>query len=126
MKLIPEWAEALTCAVTICDKEGVIIFMNERSRQTFGAHGDLIGKNLFDYHKPSSQAKIRHMLATGEDNTYRVIKNGVSKIIHQTPWRIEGEIAGMVEISIILHDGMKTVNRDLEQQNKQRDNIAGF
>lgn len=110
-QLIPEWAEALTCAVTICDADGKIIFMNEKSRATFGHHGDLIGKNLFDYHQPESQAKIRHMLATGEDNTYKVVKNGISKLIHQTPWRIDGKIAGMVELSIILPPDMKTIIR---------------
>lgn len=109
--LIPEWAEALTCAVTICNADGTIIFMNERSRQTFGHHGDLIGKNLFDYHQPASIEKIRHMLATGDDNTYKVVKNGVSKLIHQTPWRIDGKIAGMVELSIVLPEDMKTIVR---------------
>ena len=111
MNLIPEWAEGLTCAVTICDADGKIIFMNERSRATFARHGDLIGHNLFDYHRPESQAKIRHMLATGEGNTYKVVKEGVEKLIHQTPWRRDGKIAGMVELSIVLPTDMKTIVR---------------
>ena len=110
-KLIPEWAEALTCAVTICDADGRIIFMNQKSRETFARHGDIIGKNLFEYHNPDSQAKIRHMLATGDDNTYKVVKNGVTKLIHQTPWRIDGKIAGMVELSIVLPEDIKTIIR---------------
>ena len=111
MNLIPEWAEGLTCVFTICDADGKIIFMNERSRATFARHGDLIGHNLFDYHRPESQAKIRHMLATGEDNTYKVVKEGVEKLIHQTPWRRDGKIAGMVELSIVLPTDMKTIVR---------------
>lgn len=105
------WAENLTCAVTVCDADGIILFMNERSRQTFARHGDIIGHNLFDYHKPESASKIRHMLATGEDNSYFVIKEGVRKLIHQTPWKLNGKIAGMVEFSTILPEDIKTIVR---------------
>ena len=68
----------------------------------FASHGDLIGKNLFECHSEPSQAKIRHMLATGESNAYTIEKNGLHKVIYQTPWRKDGKIAGMVEISMIV------------------------
>ena len=42
------WAEEADCAVTVCDTEGVILYMNEKARATFAQHGDLIGRNLFD------------------------------------------------------------------------------
>ena len=43
------------------------------------------------------------MLAEGTTNTYTVEKNGVKKLIHQTPWRDEeGKIAGLVEFSTVL------------------------
>lgn len=113
-----DWAEDLTCAVTVCDTEGTILFMNRRSRDTFASHGDIIGQNLFQFHKPESQAKIRHMLATGTDNTYKVVKNGVSKLIHQTPWRIDGNIAGMVEFSTILPPDMRTIVRQTPAADK--------
>ena len=29
------WAEGTHCAITVCDLEGKVIFMNERSRATF-------------------------------------------------------------------------------------------
>ncbi len=111
-KLPADWAESVSCAVTICDTEGTIIFMNERSRKTFASHGDLIGRNLYECHQAFSQNMIRHMLATGESNTYEVIKNGVHKIIHQTPWRVDGKIAGMVEFSTVLPSPLKVINRD--------------
>ena len=44
------WAEEADCAVTVCDTEGVILYMNEKARATFAQHGDLIGRNLFDCH----------------------------------------------------------------------------
>ena len=62
------WSEETNCAVTVCDSDGIILYMNRKSRETFASHGDLIGKNLFDCHSPESSAKIRHMLATGESN----------------------------------------------------------
>ena len=54
-----EWANEMNCAVTVCDTEGVILYMNEKACRTFAKHGNLIGKNLFDCHNPQSQDKIR-------------------------------------------------------------------
>lgn len=98
------WAEQMNCAVTVCDADGVIIYMNERSRVTFGP--SLVGSNLFPCHSHASQEKIRHMLATGESNAYTIEKNGVRKMIYQTPWRRHGEVAGMVEISMVIPEEM--------------------
>ena len=68
------WADEVDCAVTVCDTEGVILYMNEKARATFAKHGDLIGRNLFDCH--------------------------VRKMIYQTAWKEHGEIRGLVEISM--------------------------
>ena len=96
------WAEELNCAVTVCDSDGIILYMNKKSRETFSSHGNLIGKNLFECHSEPSQAKIRHMLATGESNSYTISKGGLRKMIYQSPWRYNGIIAGMVEISMVI------------------------
>ena len=37
-----EWAKEMNCAVTVCDAEGVIIYMNDKSRETYKKEGDLI------------------------------------------------------------------------------------
>ncbi|WP_418698350.1 PAS domain-containing protein [Bacteroides sp.] len=95
-----EWAEGMNCAVTVCDTEGVILYMNEKSRNTFAKHGNLIGKNLFDCHNPQSQAKISELLATGGTNSYTIEKNGVRKMIYQTAWKQNGIVGGLVEISM--------------------------
>lgn len=103
-EIIPSavWAEGMNCAVTVCDAEGVILYMNERARATFARHGDLIGRNLFDCHSQESADKIRHMLATGVSNAYTISKSGQRKMIYQTPWRHEGRVAGLVEISMVI------------------------
>ena len=48
------WADELTCAVTVCDREGVVIYQNAKARLTFEKYGDLIGKNLKDCHGEKS------------------------------------------------------------------------
>jgi len=97
-----QWAEQMDCAVTVCDKDGIILYMNEKSRKTFEKHGNLIGKNLMDCHNLSSIAKIKELLATGGNNTYTIEKNGVKKIIYQTAWKENDIVSGLVEISIVL------------------------
>ena len=94
------WSEEMNCAVTVCDTEGIILYMNEKARQTFARHGDLIGKNMFDCHSPASQAKIRELLATGGTNAYTIEKEGLHKVIYQTAWRENGVVKGLVEISM--------------------------
>ncbi len=115
MKEIIDWAEGMGCAATVCDKDCKILYMNEKSRMTFARHGDIIGHDLMQYHPPHAQQKIAHMLATGETNAYTIRKNGVKKLIFQTPWRKDGEIAGLVELSIPLPDDMPHYDRDQQK-----------
>lgn len=109
---VADWVKAIGCAVTICDTDGIILYMNDLARITFAKHGDIIGKNLFECHSPRSVDMIRHMLATGDTNAYTITKNGIRKLIFQTPWRRDGHIAGMAEISIPLPQEMPHYNRD--------------
>ena len=94
----------MNCAVTVCDTHGTILYMNEKAKETFAKHGDLIGRNLFDCHSETSQAKIRELLSTGGSNAYTIEKRGVKKMIYQTAWRKNGVVSGLVEISMILPD----------------------
>lgn len=105
------WMNNIGCAVTICDRQGEILYMNDRARDTFSKHGDLIGRNLFKCHSDRSCEMIKHMLASGDTNAYTIEKNGIRKLIYQTPWRKEGQIAGMVEISIVLPEEMPHYRR---------------
>ena len=76
------WAEGTHCAITVCDLEGKVIFMNERSRATFDKEGrTMLGQNLMPCHSAKSQEKIRHMIATDTVNCYTIDKQGVKKMI---------------------------------------------
>lgn len=98
----------LPFAVTACDKEGIIIYMNAKSCATFLKNGEdsLIGKSLFDCHNPKSVDKIKEILSTGISNSYTIEKNGLKKLIYQCPWFKNDEIAGLVEISLIIPEDM--------------------
>lgn len=93
-------------AVTICDREARVVYMNEKSRATFGGR-DLVGQSLFDCHQQRSSELIRELLSSGRSNTYTIEKKGLKKLIHQAPWRdASGAVAGLIEISIVLPENM--------------------
>lgn len=104
--MIPDWAKEMNCAVTVCDKEGVILYMNDRAKETFARHGDLMGKSLIPCHNENSRAIIAKLLETGGTNSYTISKNGQKKMIYQTAWKQDGEVAGLVEISMVIPEEM--------------------
>ena len=108
-----DWAEQLHCAVTVCDTQGTVIYMNERSRFTFNADGkSMVGMNLFPCHNERSRAMIREMMENDTTNSYTITKNGVRKMIYQSPWKRDGKVAGMVEISMVIPNDMPHYDRD--------------
>lgn len=89
-------------AVTICDIDGKFIYMNKKSEQVFEKYGgkSIIGKNIYDFHNENSKAIIQELFKNGGTNSYTISKNGIKKLIHQSPWYENGKIAGLIEISI--------------------------
>ena len=97
-----DWIKEFPAAVTVCDANGIIVEMNDRAAQTLEKDGGyaLIGKNLLDCHSEVSRGKVQQMLISHEKNVYTIEKNGVKKLIFQSPWCRNGEYAGFVEISL--------------------------
>ncbi len=91
----------LPAAVTVCDKEGILVDMNAAAEALFAKDGGraLIGKNLFDCHNPESQEIIRTLMRDRKNNVYSIEKHGKKRLIYQAPWYRDGECAGLVEIS---------------------------
>lgn len=88
-------------AVTICDREGKIIELNERSKQVNQREGEnLIGSNVLDCHPEPARTKLVNLMENQLSNAYTIEKNGVKKLIYQTPWFQDGEYAGLMELSI--------------------------
>lgn len=96
----------MNCAVTVCDNDGIILYMNDKAKETFARHGDLIGKSLIPCHNERSRAIIADLLASGGSNSYTIEKNGVRKMIYQTAWKENGKVAGLVEISMVIPEDM--------------------
>ncbi|WP_206610013.1 PAS domain S-box protein [Maribellus luteus] len=103
-----DWAEEFNGAITVCDRKGIIVYMNRRSIEQFHKYGgaDLLGSNLLDCHPEPSKTKLKEMLEKPVDNMYTTEKDGVTKIIYQTPWYQEGMFRGVIEISFQLDTSM--------------------
>lgn len=98
------WVKELPLAVTITDKAGNIMEMNDRSVKTFEKYGGktLIGKNVKDVHSERACKKIAEIIKNETANSYTIEKNGVRKLVYQTPWYRDGKYAGLVELSMVI------------------------
>lgn len=96
------WPHEFPSAITVCDTKGIVLYMNDKSAKTFEKYGGvaLIGKSLLDCHPEPARARLLHLLQTQGANSYTIEKNGIKKLIHQSPWFENGQYAGMVELSI--------------------------
>ena len=98
------WIKAFPASITVCNKEGIILSMNERAGITFESDGgaDLIGSNLLDCHPEPARSKLASLLESGRTNVYTIEKGGARKLIFQAPWYDNGAYAGLVELSLPL------------------------
>lgn len=108
-----DFFKEVNLAVTVCDKEGKIIEMNDKSKKTFLKHGEegLIGKNVLDCHPEPAHSLLADMLQNPRTNAYTIEKNGVKKLIYQTPWYQDGEYMGFMELSMEIPVEMKHMVR---------------
>lgn len=104
------YLDTVNFAATVCDKEGIVLYQNDRAIKR---DGDVTGKNLYNCHGEKAGQMIRRMIETGTSNTYQIIRHGKHKLLHQTPWFDEnGAVAGLIELAIDLPDNMPVFDRD--------------
>lgn len=106
------WFHEADIALTVADKEGKIVYMNEKAREVFAKYGPLEGRSLFECHSEESSEKIRKMLTTGVSNVYTIEKSGTRKIIIQLPWKTGGKTEGIMELSMVLPTPLPHFIRD--------------
>jgi transcriptional regulator with PAS, ATPase and Fis domain len=96
------WVKEFPAAVTVCDAEGIILEMNDKAAKTFESDGGykLVGSNMLDCHPEPARTRTERLLAAREKNVYTIEKNGVKKLIYQSPWFKDGQYAGFVELSL--------------------------
>ena len=99
-----DYFEGADIAVTICAKDGTIIDMNGKSRKTFlkPRREELIGENVLDCHPEPARSMLEDMLHNPRTNIYTVEKEGLKKLICQTPWYDGEDYSGFMELSIVL------------------------
>ena len=108
-----DWAEEFNGAITVCDVDGIIVYMNKYSIKQFKKYGvvKLIGSNLIDCHPEPSKSKLKEMLVEQSENIYSTEKNGVKTMMIQTPWKKNGVFCGLVEISFQVDLNMPEYKR---------------
>ncbi len=114
------WIQEFPGAVTVCDREGILLEMNAAAVEAFAEQGGarLIGANLLDCHPEPSRSKLQHLLETQQRNVYTIEKQGVRKLVYQTPWYRDGQYAGMVELVLELPAQIPNFVRDPGMQER--------
>jgi transcriptional regulator with PAS, ATPase and Fis domain len=109
-----KWSDDFNGAVTVCDLDGIITYMNETSKKQFVKYGggDLLGTNLLDCHPEPARTKLREQLKNPTTNTYTIEKEGIKKIIHQSPLYEKGVFCGVVELSFMIPQTLPHFVRD--------------
>ena len=108
------WVEQFPCAITVCNVDGVLVEMNDRAAELFQKDGGrgLIGSNVLDCHPEPARSKLKRLLETQQTNVYTSERNGVTKLIYQSPWYVEGEYRGFVELTLEIPVPMPHFLRD--------------
>ena len=111
---IHSWVQEFPGAITVCDRHGVILEMNDRARKVFEKDGGaaLIGSNLLDCHPEPARTRLRELMDSRQANIYTIEKGGIRKLIHQTPWHKDGQYCGFVEIAFEIPFQMPHFIRD--------------
>lgn len=100
--IVKDWFTEVPYPVTVCDKDGIIVYMNRASIEEFESDGggDLLGKSLLDCHPEPARIKLIDMLNRQMPHTYISKSDGKEYFVHESPWFENGEFKGLVEISI--------------------------
>ena len=112
-----DYFEGADIAVTICAKDGTILDMNQKSRKTFlkPESEEIIGHNVLDCHPEPARSLLDDMLKNPRTNIYTVEKEGLKKLIFQTPWYDGDDYAGFMELSIVLPENIPNRVRKLRK-----------
>lgn len=107
------WVKELNVAITVCDASGKILEMNDKSISVNQKPEEesLIGKSVIDCHPEPARSKLEEMLKEPQTNAYTIEKNGIKKLIYQTPWYEDGMFCGLVEFSMEIPFEMRHMVR---------------
>jgi transcriptional regulator with PAS, ATPase and Fis domain len=109
-----DWQKVFTGAITVCDENYIITYMNDSSKETFKEDGgeSLIGKNLLDCHGEDSRKKLIEISKGKNPNVYTIEKAGIKKLIYQCPVYDGEKFRGLVELSLQIPFNPEHFKRD--------------
>ena len=108
-----DWVDKFGAAITVMDTDGNILDMNEAACNALSGGRSMIGENLMKCHQQASIDKMHDMMKNDHPNIYTIEKKGRKKMIYQAPWyKDNGEIGGLVEISMVIPFEMPHYVRD--------------
>ncbi len=113
MELHEYWSDDFPAAITVCDEDGIILYMNKNSEEVFNEDGgkSLLGKNALDCHPEPARSKFAQMLKDHSTNVYTISKKGKRKLIYQAPWYKNGKFCGIVELALEIPQEMPHFER---------------
>jgi hypothetical protein len=114
-----DYFKEFNAAVTVCDVEGNVIWMNDKSKLV--NHGDFTGKSLLACHPEPAKTKLLDLMKNQNTNVYTIEKGNIKKMIFQSPWYENGIYAGIVEISMEIP--FETPHYILKRKKLQKMNI---
>ena len=109
-----EWIKEFPASITVCDANGKITEMNDKSCAAFEKDGGdkLIGQNLLDCHPEPAKSKLTTLLEAKKKNVYTTEKEGRKKLIIHSPWFVNGIYNGFVELSLEIPFEIPNIVRD--------------
>ena len=108
------WIKEFPASITVCDVDGIVLEMNDKAAKTFEKDGgrELIGRNMLDCHPDPARGKLERLMDERQKNVYTIEKNGVKKLIYQSPWFKDGRYAGFIEFAFEIPFEMPHFIRD--------------
>jgi len=108
-----EWIKAFGASITVMDRNGEILYMNDAAGQVFEKFGgiDMIGSNVDRCHEAPAMGTIKEMMENNAVNVYTIEKNGQKKMVYQAPWYQNRSVAGLVSISMAIPEEMPHFKR---------------
>jgi len=95
-----QWIDEFPVQITVSDLDGIILDMNDAAAEGYAADGGrkLIGSNMLGCHPEPARTKTVQLLESKQKNVYTIEKNGVKKLVYQSPFYQDGKCVGFVEM----------------------------
>lgn len=94
-------------AVTALDRRGIIVFFNQYAGRIVDRKPEYLGRDIRDFHKPESNAKVDAILAAyaqggREEYCWRLKRGDKEFMVRVAPWLKGGQWAGLVHTVMLL------------------------